>query len=133
MAKRKMAFGTYDTADEGWTLCPGWVLDPPQQKTNYIDKVGGDGSWDMSTAMTGGIPRYSDRNLTATFETSDGNRELRESMIRDMVNALDGYKMEIELPDLPAYYLMGRVHVARNYSDLAHASVTVTALCEPGL
>lgn len=132
MEKRKMVFGSYDTAAKGWTLT-GWLLDPPQQKTNYIDKIGGDGSWDMSTAMTGGIPRYYDRNLSATFETSDGNRANREALIREMVNTLDGYKLDIELPDLPSFHLVGRVHVARNYSDLAHASVTVTAVCEPWL
>lgn len=131
MEKRGMLFGSYDTAAKGWTLSPGWVLDPPQQKTSYVDKPGGDGSWDMSTATTDGIPRYTNRNLSATFETSEGNRANREALIREMVNTLDGYRMDIELPDTPGYHLSGRLHVARNYSDLAHASVTVTAECEP--
>lgn len=128
--KRSIVFGSYDTARYGWTLT-GWALSAPEQKTNYIEKPGGDGSWDMSTVLTDGIPRYKDRTLEATFELSEGNRAHRERVISEMVNALDGLEWEIVLPDHPAHYLTGRVHIAENYSDLAHASVTVTATCAP--
>lgn len=132
MNKRTIKIGDYDTAAKGWTLA-GWQLSAAELKTNYVDKPGGDGSWDLSTAMTDGIPRYKDRNLTATLETSEGTRVTREAEIRDMINTLDGLRFRIELPDDNARHLSGRVHVARNYSDLAHASVTVTAVCEPWL
>jgi phage-related protein len=49
----------------------------------------------------------------------------------DCVNALDGYQWEIYLPDDVDRYVVGRVNVARKYSDLAHAAVTVTATCDP--
>lgn len=130
MEKRKIVFGTYDTAAAGWTLT-GWQLSAPVQKTKYLDKLGGDGSWDLSTALTEGVMRYADRQLTASFECSEGDRLTREATIRQMVNHLDGGRVEIELPDDPYHYLVGRVSVQRGYNDMAHAAVTVSATCEP--
>ena len=48
-----------------------------------------------------------------------------------MINQLDGQRLNIQLPDDPLHYLSGRVSVALKYSDLAHAAVTVTAICDP--
>lgn len=132
MIKRTARIGDYDTAVYGWTLA-GCVLSPPEQKTNYVERTGGDGSWDLSTVLTGGIPRYKDRSLTLTLENSEGRRADREKIISAMVNQLDGLVWQIVIPDHPDYYLVGRVHVAVNYSDLAHAKVTVTATCQPWL
>lgn len=130
MEKRTIRLGTYDTAAHGWTLTK-WTLSAAEQKTNYVDKTGGDGSWDLSTAMTDGIMRYRNRTLTATFECSEGDRLSREAIIRNMVNSLDGMKEDIELPDDTAHHLVGRIHVVKDYNDPAHAAVTVTATCEP--
>lgn len=130
MKKRTMLLGTYDTAGHGWTLT-GWVLGAAEQKTNYIEKPNGDGSWDLTTALSDGIVRYKDRPLTASFECSEGTRLEREAIIRQMINQLDGMKVEIRLPDDDYHYVMGRLHVVREYNDLVHAAVTVTATCEP--
>lgn len=130
MQKRKILIGDYDTAAFGWTLA-GWKLADPTQKTKYEDKPSGDGSWDLSTALTDGIPRYTDRELTVTLELSEGTRLEREEIIRYMVNLLDGLRWPICLPDDDLHYITGRVHVAREYNDPAHAAVTVTATCEP--
>lgn len=130
MTKRKITIGSYDTAANGWTLT-GWKLDPAVQKTYFVEKPGGDGSWDLSTALSDGLPRYSDRALTVTLECSEGDRLSREAKIRHMVNLLDGMREDIELPDDSFHRINGRVHVAREYNDLAHAAVTVTATCKP--
>ena len=130
MEKRKIIFGDYDTAAHGWTLA-AWQLSPAEQKTNFVDKPGGDGSWDLSTALTDGLPRYYDRELSATLELSTGDRLSRETIIREMVNSLDGMRVDITLPDDPDHYVTGRLHVAREYNDMAHAAVTVTATCNP--
>lgn len=132
MLARSVRFGDYDTASHGWTLT-GYKLSDPEQKTNYIEKAGGDGSWDLSTVNTEGIPRYKDRSLTVTLEHSGGTRADRENVIRYMLNKLDGLEWSIRLPDHPGYYVTGRVHVAVDYNDLAHAAVTVTAVCSPWL
>lgn len=130
MEKRKIIIGDYNTADDGWTLA-AWQLDPAVQKTKFEQKPLGDGSWDLSTALTDGVPRYNDRELTVTLELSEGTRLEREEIIRRMVNQLDGLRWDIYLPDDDTHYITGRVHVAREYNDLAHAAVTVTAVCDP--
>lgn len=132
MQKRTIIFGSYNTAEHGWTLGQ-WTLTDPEQKTNYVEKPGGDGSWDLSTAQTDGIPRYKNRTLTVPLECSKGTREDRLRMVSDMVNELDGFEWQIVLPDHPDHYLVGRLHVAVNYCDLAHAKVTVTSSVEPWL
>lgn len=130
MEKRKIILGEYDTAAHGWTLT-GWTFSAPVQKTLYVDKPAGDGTWDLSTALSDGLPRYNDRSLVATFECSEGTRMEREATIRQMVNQLDGLRVQIQLPDDATHYVVGRLSVAREYNDLAHASVTVSAVCEP--
>ena len=130
MQKRKIIFGEYDTAAHGWTLT-GWNLTAAEQKTKYIEKQAGDGSWDLSTALTDGVARYSDRTLTAKLECSEGNRTSREAAIRHLVNTLDGMRVDITLPDDDQHFINGRLHVVREYNDLAHAAVTVTAVCGP--
>lgn len=132
LTKRTVLIGAYDTAANGWTLT-GYKLSDPDQKTNYTERRGGDGSWDLSTVLTDGIPTYNDRSLVVTLECSEGDRYDREKLLSQMVNSLDGLEWHIVLPDHPDHYLTGRVHVAVDYSNLAHAAVTVTAICAPWL
>lgn len=131
MEKRKVIFGTYNTAETGaWTVA-GLELTSPDFQTNLVQIPGRDGPIDLSTVLTNGEPVYNSRKLTVVLENSDGDRAYRERLIRDIIAQLDGYQMQIWLPDKAAYYLQGRVHVVRDYNDLAHASVTVTATCDP--
>lgn len=132
MKKRTIKIGIYDTASHGWTLT-GCKLSDPEPKTNYVEKTGGDGAWDLSTVMTNGLPRYKNRSLTVTLECSRGTRATRERLINEMVNTLDGLEWQIVLPDRPDHYLTGRIRVAVDYSNLAHAAVTITGICEPWL
>lgn len=132
MAKRKIIFGTYDTVLNGpWTLT-GWELSPAEQVTDFVEVPGRrKGPLDLSTALTDGEPVYGSRTLTVTLESSEGTRAEREAVINTMINWLDGWRMDIILPDDDAHYITGRIHVAKEYNDLAHAAVTVTAICEP--
>ena len=130
MEKRKIILGLYNTADHGWTLAE-WKLGKADQKTKYLDKPNGDGSWDLSTSLSDGIIKYKDRTLTARLECSEGTRMEREEKIRRMINRLDGMKVEIRLPDDDAHYVIGRLQIVREYNDLAHCAVSVSATCEP--
>lgn len=132
MEKRKIIFGTYDTAETGlWTLA-AWELTTPELQTNYVDVPGRRGGpLDLSTALTDGEPMYSTRELEVVLESSEGTRLEREARINDMINKLDGYSMNIVLPDDSKHYLVGRVTVRKEYNDNAHARVEVAAVCEP--
>lgn len=134
MAIRKMTFGTYDTDINGlWTLTE-WELGPAPVITNMVDVPGRiKGPLDLSTVLTDGEPRFGTRPLSATFESSEGSRLERKARIDTMTNWLHGWRMNIILPDDSDHYLVGRVLVEELYNDLAHASVQVTAECEPWL
>lgn len=132
MEKRKLIIGAYDTALTGlWTLTD-WNLSDPELVESFLDVPGRiDGPLDASTALTDGDPRYGPRSLVATLESSEGTRLEREERIRAMRNALDGWRFDIILPDDPTHHVTGRVRVERLYNNLAHASVRVTATCDP--
>lgn len=131
MQKRKIIIGTYDTALEGlWTLT-AWVLANPEHRESYAEVPGHNGPLDLSTVLTDGEPYYGSRTFEATFESSEGTRLEREERINLMINKLDGWRFNITLPDDPLHYINGRVRVERLYNDPAHASIRVTATCDP--
>lgn len=132
MIKRSIRIGSCDTAAHGWTLA-ACKLSDPEQKVNYVEKSGGDGSWDLSTVLTDGIPRYKNRTLTVSLECSEGTRDDRERLINELINEHDGMERKIVLPDRPDYYLRGRIHIAVDRSTLAHAVLTISGTCEPWL
>ena len=129
--KRGFVFGDYDTAAHGWTLA-SLEFEEPELQEIFVDVPGRpDGPLDMSDALTNGDPYYNSRGLTATFECSDGTRDDRNVLIYEMVNALHGRRLDIILPDDKTRYITGRLAVKTEYSDMAHASVTVSATCAP--
>lgn len=131
MEKRKIIFGTYDTALDGlWTLRE-WKLSKPAQVQNFVTVPGRFAPLDLSTYLTDGQPYYDSRSLEAVLESSEGDRLEREDRINLMVNHLDGRSMNIYLPDDPAHYVVGRVQVQPDYNDPAHCTVKVSAVCEP--
>ena len=131
MEKRKIIFGSYDTDLNGpWTLS-SWSLTAAEHRSQYVQVPGRDGDLDISTVLTDGVPRYGSRTLTATLERSDGTRMDREIAINTMINWLDGWRMDIRIPDDEGHYLTGRVHVAKLYNDPSHAAVSVTAIVDP--
>lgn len=132
MTKRGLKIGTYDTVLNGKWLLTSLTFSDPVQVTEYVEVPGRrKGPLDLTAALTDGDPVYENRTLTATFESSEDSRLERESRINVMINWLDGWKLNIQLPDDEQHYIVGRVSVQRLYNDLAHASVQVTAVCEP--
>lgn len=130
MEKRGLLIGTYDTAEHLWTLA-ACELSPAEYQQKLVEVPGRDGSLDLSAALTNGAPAYHSRELTVKLECSEGNRLTRAAAINTMVNWLDGWRVDIVLPDDPDHYITGRVSVAKEYNDNAHAAVTVTAVCDP--
>lgn len=131
LPKRSIIFDNYDTAVDGlWTLA-ACVLSEAEPLTNFIDVPGRlDGPLDASTALTGDV-QYKPRTLSTRFESSEGTRLERKAHIDHLVNRLHGQRVKIVLPDDAEHYLIGRLSVKPEYNDLAHASVAVSAVCEP--
>ena len=131
MQKRKIIIGTYDTAQEGlWTLT-AWTFSKAIAQEYYASVPGHNGPLDLSTVLTDGEPYYGSREFEAILESSEGNRLEREQRINTMINMLDGWRFNIILPDDTLHYINGRVQVEKLYNDPAHASVRVTATCDP--
>lgn len=131
MEKRKIIIGTYDTALTGlWTLRE-WSLSPAPLLEKYEEVPGHSTPLDLSAVLTDGEPCYGSRTFSAILESSEGTRLERMARISQMVNWLDGWKQNIVLPDDSLHYIVGRVRVEELYNDPAHASVQVTATCEP--
>lgn len=131
MQKRKIIIGEYDTALAGlWTLT-SWSFSRAEVFESYADVPGHSGLLDLSTVLTDGEPYYRAREFEAILESSEGSRLERETRINQMINQIDGWRANITLPDDPTHYITGRVRVERLYNDLAHASVRVTATCDP--
>lgn len=131
--KRKLLLGSYDTAEQLWTLT-AWDFPQAEQVRTWVPVPGRrKGPIDASTILTDGDPVYGSRTLTATLETSEGTYAEREARIEQMVNWLDGWWADIILPnDIETRrYIRGTVSVKKIYNDLAHAQVQVTAICEP--
>lgn len=126
---RKVMIGDYDTGAKGWTLS-GCQLAPAEWRENLIEVPGMDGVLDASAALTGAVT-YAPRLLELTLERSDGTRTTRTAALDELVNSLDGQVLHIILPDDVQHYLTGRVRVAPQYNDLAHAQVLISANCDP--
>ena len=123
--------GSYDTAVEGlWTLT-GWTLGKAVANEEFAQIPGHSGPLDLSTVLTDGEPYYGSREWEATFECSEGTRLEREERINSMINQLDGWRFNIVLPDDPLHYINGRVRVEKLFNTPVHASVRVSATCDP--
>lgn len=131
MEKRKIIIGSYDTALEGlWTLS-AWDFSKAEANEEYINIPGHNGPLDISTVLTDGEPYYGSREFEATLESSEGTRLEREERINNMINKLDGWRFNIILPDDSLHYISGRVRVEKLYNNPVHASVRVSATCDP--
>jgi predicted phage tail component-like protein len=102
----------------------------PEPKTNYVDLNGMNGTLDLSEALTGEIT-YNDRTITASFWTNYGTRKDRETLLRKISATLHGKKVKIIEPDDPDHYFYGRVKIKSPTNNLAYATFTIEAICEP--
>lgn len=126
---RYLKIGDWSSAVHDWTLCAFSISEPKYRRSTVI-VPGSDGAIDLSDALDGTV-HYDPRKITARLENSCGTRQQRNVWISHLVNALDGTVQEIEMPDDPSRYMRGRLRVAVQYNDNAHAAVQITADVDP--
>lgn len=128
--KRFILFDKYNTAYDWGLLLTAKVVSDPEPKTNYQTLDGTSGSLDLTEALTGEVT-YDDRTLAASFSLSEGTVQEREAVLRQIVAALHGRKVNIVEPDDPEHYMVGRVFIKGTTNTLAYATLDVEAICEP--
>lgn len=128
--KRFILFDKYNTAYDWGLLLTAKAVTDPAPKTNYQKLDGVSGSLDLSEALTGEVT-YDDRTLAASFSLSDGTKQERDAMLRKIVAALHGRKVNIIEPDDPEHYLVGRVSIKGFTNSPAYATLDIEATCEP--
>lgn len=118
---------TYD--DLGLLLAPGSSVGDAQPKTYFVDVPHGNGSLDLSEAITGDVV-YDDREISfklllpADVKTWDVKQ-------RELKNMFHGKRREIIMPQYPGYYFVGRVNVEAIEQDKSVAYIPFSVLAEP--
>lgn len=106
-------------------------VSPPEVRTAYVDVPFRDGLLDFTTALTGGITRYQNRTVTASFVTRDTAENGWRERYHTCINALHGRKEKLIFDYDPDYYYLGRIACDASKNDQLIGAVTLTADCDP--
>ncbi|MFD1466469.1 hypothetical protein ACFQ4L_10390 [Lapidilactobacillus mulanensis] len=114
----------------GLYLSPGIVLEDPEPRTDLIDNPAGDGSIDVSEALTGEI-RYKDRNIELTLAKPKYEKGWQSSL-SSFVNDVHGRRIDVVLPLYPDYHFVGRLRAVADFRGNKGLSIiSVTGVMEP--
>jgi hypothetical protein len=114
-----------------WELQLGkdWNIDPATAKTTFVDIPAGDGSLDMSEALTG-EPVYGRRNIK--FDLVTGIPDDQWERIRmELDNYCNGQKMRLIFPHDPHRFFIGRFNVKSVKRDGPIMTISVEVNAEP--
>ena len=106
-------------------------VSPPEPRTSYVDVPFRDGLLDFSTALTGGIVRYQNRTVTASFVTKDAAEDGWRERYHSFINAFHGRKEKLIFDYDPDYYYLGRVTCDASKDDQLIGAASITADCDP--
>ena len=116
-----------------WYLVPTTrpSVNPPQNKTNFIDIPGADSQLDFSTVLTG-YPVYNDREGSWTFmlEHDICHREWND-IYSEIMDWIQGERMCCILEDDQSWYYTGRFYVSDLKSEQKYTTITITYKLEP--
>lgn len=129
---RQVKIGDKHTFDEwGAFLARSPVIGQPETKTVYIDVPGGNGSLDLTEALTDDVV-YSDRPIAFGLILT-GKRSDWERTRINISNYCHGRKLPIVMPDDKEHYFLGRISVSelKISSDEATAEIEINAVCDP--
>lgn len=129
--------GTNSLSSWGLALMDGVSIGAPEQKREIIDIPGGNGQLDLSTALTGGVPVFSNR------EISFGLHFLRavsgyprteagfDAMYWNIVNQIHGKVCTLSFPWDTTKQYTGRIAVGPKNGNTGVFNFTVTMDAEP--
>ena len=112
-----------------WMLIPSSrpVINPPNEKTKYVDIPGANGQLDLSTVLAGDIA-YDNRSGSIEFivdngELSNYTAERWVSLYSEILNYLHGKVFKAQLEDDIAFYYEGRFSVNKWDSDEHYSKI----------
>ncbi|HFI0687003.1 TPA: hypothetical protein ACGO46_001629 [Streptococcus suis] len=114
--------------DDWGVYLTSFFVGDAEPKENYIDIPFGDGSLDLTEAVTGEVS-YSSREFEAIFTIKPPRSEWPD-LVRMMRTYLNGRKRKIRNADEPDYYLIGRCKTSFEIDGVL-GRFTVFATCEP--
>lgn len=117
--------------DWGAYLGPSPTIGNPETKTSYVDLPAGNGSLDLSEALTD-EPVYKNRELE--FELVLFPPRIQWEHIRTKIaNYCHGRRMAIIMPDDPQHYFIGRVEMGELKKEKSETSATISfkVTCDP--
>ena len=124
-------FRNKHSADDFGMFMTDFSVSPPEPRTSYVDVPFRDGLLDFSTALTGGIVRYQNRTVTASFVTKDAAEDGWRERYHSFINAFHGRKEKLIFDYDPDYYYLGRVTCDASKDDQLIGAASITATCDP--
>ena len=124
-------FRNKHSADDFGMFMTDFSVSPPEPRTSYVDVPFRDGLLDFSTALTGGIVRYQNRTVTASFVTKDAAEDGWRERYHSFINAFHGRKEKLIFDYDPDYYYLGRVTCDASKDDQLIGAASITADCDP--
>lgn len=128
--ERYFLIDKYNTYSDWDLILESKSIPKAEANTKYVTLDGMSGSLDLSESLTGEVS-YKDRTISMTFFTNYGKRKDREDLIQGIAEAIHGKRVKIIEPDKPDFYLMGRPKIKSYSNNLAYASLTIEADCDP--
>lgn len=101
----------------------------PAPKTNYIDIPHGDGSIDLTEAITGDV-KYNNREGTFEFDLID-NPQIRTTLLNEIGEYLHGKKFDIKLPDEPTIVYRSRLAINNVRTSYYLNKVVIDVVSDP--
>lgn len=127
---RGITIGGYHTYDDwGLMLRANPIIGAPQPKVELLEIPGANGFLDLSSVLTG-EPVFSGRKCRFDFVT-DKRRDGWQALYWQVVNAVAGESLTLELDEDPGYFYTGVFSVGDLTDDKDFAYFSITGTLDP--
>lgn len=112
----------------GFHLNPLYIVESPEAKTFYVDIPYGDGSIDLTEAVTGKVS-YENRLVQFVLERLRP-KDSWQSYYNNLVKNYHGKTIQLVMPDMEGYHLIGRMIVGQ-FTKGDYLSIPCEVNCKP--